>query len=164
MTAQDGNGQRRIVVGVDGSVPSKAALTWAISQAKLTGAVIEAVIAWDFPAMVGYPMLMSEIDFEHLATQIVGDAVSDVAGGDEQVKITTRVIQGNPAQVLVEESVGADLLVVGNRGHGGFVEAMLGSTGQHCVHHASCPVLVVRDAANGPQTATGRGTTGTLVP
>jgi nucleotide-binding universal stress UspA family protein len=164
MTAQDGNGQRRIVVGVDGSVPSKAALTWAISQAKLTGAVIEAVIAWDFPAMVGYPMLMSEIDFEQLATQIVGDAVADVAGGDEPVKITTRVIQGNPAQVLVEESAGADLLVVGNRGHGGFVEALLGSTGQHCVHHASCPVLVIRDAANGPQTATGRGTTGTLVP
>lgn len=157
MTAQAESGQHRIVVGVDGSVPSKAALAWAISQARLTGAMVEAVIAWEFPMMVGYPMPVSDVDWEDLATKVVGDAVADVAGGAEPVKITNKVMQGNAAQVLVDESTGADLLVVGSRGHGGFVEALLGSTGQHCVHHATCPVVVIRDSITGPQARTRRG-------
>ena len=55
-----------------------------------------------------------------------------------------RVVEGNPAQVLLDASDGADLLVVGSRGHGGFAEALLGSVSQHCVHHAHCPVVVIR--------------------
>jgi nucleotide-binding universal stress UspA family protein len=157
MTAQAGNGQHRIVVGVDGSVPSKAALVWAISQARLTGAVVEAVIAWEFPMMVGYPMLASDVDWGDLAIKVVGDAVADVADGAEPVKVTNKVVQGNAAQVLLDESAGADLLVVGSRGHGGFVEALLGSTGQHCVQHANCPVVVIRDSITGPRARTGRG-------
>jgi nucleotide-binding universal stress UspA family protein len=150
MTAQTGNGQHRIVVGVDGSVPSKAALAWAITQARLTGAAVEAVIAWEFPTMVGYPMLVSDVDWEDQADQVIRNAVDDVTGdGAESVKITNRVIQGNAAQVLLDESAGADLLVVGSRGHGGFVEALLGSTGQHCVQHATCPVVVIRDSITG---------------
>jgi nucleotide-binding universal stress UspA family protein len=66
-------------------------------------------------------------------------------------------MKGNAAQVLVEESAGADLLVVGNRGFGGFAEALLGSTGQHCVHHATCPVVVIRDSVTGPAEGTQRG-------
>jgi nucleotide-binding universal stress UspA family protein len=153
MTAQTGNGQHRIVVGVDGSVPSKAALAWAITQARLTGAVVEAVIAWEFPTMVGYPMLVSDVDWEDTAEQVLRHAVADVVDDDgdgaEPVKITNRVMRGNAAQALIDESAGADLLVVGSRGHGGFVEALLGSTGQHCVQHAACPVVVIRDAITG---------------
>jgi nucleotide-binding universal stress UspA family protein len=151
MTARAENGgDRRIVVGVDGSVPSKAALTWAMSQARLTGAVVEAVIAWQFPAAYGYPpVLVSDVNWEELATKAVRDAIADVADGPGPVKITYKVMEGNAAQVLVEESAGADLLVVGNRGHGGFVEALLGSTGQHCVHYARCPVVVIRDSLTG---------------
>jgi len=67
------------------------------------------------------------------------------------VKITNKVVQGNAAQVLLDESEGADLLVVGSRGHSGFVEALLGSTGQHCVQHADCPVVVIRDSITGPR-------------
>ena len=52
--------------------------------------------------------------------------------------------------MLINESADADLLVVGSRGHGGFVEALFGSTGQHAVHHATCPVVVIRDSATGP--------------
>jgi nucleotide-binding universal stress UspA family protein len=55
------------------------------------------------------------------------------------------VRQGNAAQVLLDDAKGAELLVVGSRGHGGFTEALLGSVGQHCVHHATCPVVVIRD-------------------
>jgi nucleotide-binding universal stress UspA family protein len=143
-------GRRRIVVGVDGSNPSKAALSWAITQARLTGAVVEAVIAWEFPAMTGYPMLTADVDWEGLAGKVLADAVGDVAGaGAGPVGIENKVMRGNAAQVLVDESAGADLLVVGSRGHGGFVEALLGSTGQHCVHHANCPVVVIRGPAGG---------------
>jgi len=142
MTAQFENGQHRIVVGVDGSVPSKAALAWALRQARLTGAAVEAVIAWEFPSV---------------ATRALSTAVADVAAGAQHVKIATKVKRGNAAQMLLEEAAGADLLVVGSRGHGGFVEALLGSTGQHCVHHATCPVVVIRDSVTGRPAEPERG-------
>lgn len=150
MTARTDDGRRRIVVGVDGSAPSKAALAWAIGQARLTGAVVEAVIAWESPALTRYATLMPDVDWEELATQVLGDAVADVAGRAEPVGIKNKVMQGNAAQVLLEASARADLLVVGNRGFGGFVEMLLGSTGQHCVHHATCPVVVIRDSVTDP--------------
>ena len=73
-------------------------------------------------------------------------AIADVSSPDEQVTIRCKVVEGNAPRVLLDASAGADLLVVGSRGHGGFVEALLGSVRQHCVHHATCPVVVVRDA------------------
>jgi len=150
MTARAQNGsERRIVVGVDGSEPSKAALSWAVAQARLTGAVVEAVIAWEVPATYGYPVPVSGVDWGDLAQQVLSEAIADVADAAAPAKISYKVVEGNPAQALVEESAGADLLVVGNRGHGGFVEALLGSTGQHCVHHATCPVVVIRDSGAG---------------
>ena len=77
MTARAGNGgQQRIVVGVDGSVPSKAALSWAVEQGRLTGAVVEAVIAWEFPATYGYPVPVSGVNWEQLAQQVVSRGYS----------------------------------------------------------------------------------------
>ena len=137
--------ERRIVVGVDGSVSSKAALAWAIRQAKLTGAVVEAVIAWHQPGTYGCPTPAVDYnDYEKLATKVVTDTIAEVAGPTE---IRPQVVEGNPAAVLVAASAGADLLVVGSRGHGGLVEALLGSVSQHCVHHAICPVVIIRDSA-----------------
>ncbi len=138
--------EHRIVVGVDGSPSSKAALAWAAGQARLTGAVIEAITVWDFPNTYGYPMPVSDIDWEQLAKQALSDAVAEVAAGAPSVAITQKVVEGYAAEVLVKASAGADLLVVGSRGHGGFVEALLGSTGQHAVHHAACPVVIIRGA------------------
>ena len=137
--------KHRIVVGVDGSAPSRAALAWAVGQAKLTGAEVEAVTAWEFPTTYGYPMTPLGVSWDDLAQQTAGAAIAEVTGQAQAVRITGQVLEGNAAQVLVKESAGADLLVVGSRGHGGFVEALLGSTGQHCVHHATCPVVVIRD-------------------
>jgi len=144
---QDG---KRIVVGVDGSVSSKAALAWAARQARLTGAVVEAVTAWEFPASYGYPAPVTDVDWEELAEQVVTAAAAEVSATPEPPVIRHKVVEGNAAKVLVDASTGADLLVVGTRGHGGFVEALLGSTGQHCVHYASCPVVVIRDSVTGP--------------
>jgi len=136
----------RIVVGVDGSLPSKAALAWAIHQAKLTGAVVEAVIAWHHPASYGYPVTVpDDTDYRKLAEKVAADAVADVTGPAGPVEIRSRAVEGNAATALLAASADAELLVVGSRGHGGFVEALLGSVSQHCVHHATCPVVIIRD-------------------
>jgi nucleotide-binding universal stress UspA family protein len=140
--------EHRIVVGVDGSPSSKAALAWAIRQAGLTGAVVEAAIAWRYPGLYGYPApIADDADYEALATKVVSDAIAEVAGTAGAVEIRPRVMEGNAAEELLGASAGAELLVVGSRGHGGFVEALLGSVSQHMVHHALCPVVVIRDPA-----------------
>jgi nucleotide-binding universal stress UspA family protein len=142
---------RRIVVGVDGSAPSKAALAWAARQARLTGATVEAVIAWQYPATYGYTMPTApeiNYNYEEIAAKVIADTIAEFRGQDNQVEIISRVVEGNAAQALLDASAGAELLVVGSRGHGGFFEALLGSVGQHCVHHATCPVVIIR----GPET------------
>jgi len=140
---------RRIVVGVDGSPSSKAALAWAVGQARLTGDSIEAVIAWHYPAMAGgIPFMpagdLEGSDFGGFAATVLSDAINEMVDPAEPVKVSSTVREGNAAQVLLEIAEGADLLVVGSRGHGGFTEALLGSVSQECVHHAPCPVVIIR--------------------
>lgn len=148
---------RRIVVGVDGSTSSKAALAWAVKQAEVTGAGVDAVIAWHYPVMVGgVPFAPIEsldtADYGDFAAKVLSEAVSEIAEPDGPVKVSLTVRQGIAAQVLLDASDGVDLLVVGSRGHGGFTEALLGSVSQACVHHARCPVVIIRAPvrASGP--------------
>lgn len=137
--------ERRIVVGVDGSLPSKAALAWAVRQAGLTGAAVDVVTAWEFPSFFPAPWPPDlGGDWKELALRVVTEAVAGLPDSARQVEIRPTVTEGNASQVLLDASDGADLLVVGSRGHGGFMEALLGSVGQHCVHHATCPVVVIR--------------------
>ena len=146
MSSQN-KGGGRIVVGVNGSASSMAALRWAIRQAKLTGSSVDAVIAWHVPA--GYGMaLMGDgtVDFEGDAKQILADALNEVTGTEPDVLVRPSVVEGHTGDVLVRAARGADLLVVGSRGHGEFTSALLGSVSHFCVHHASCPVLVIRGA------------------
>jgi nucleotide-binding universal stress UspA family protein len=145
----------RIVVGVDGSPSAKAALAWAVRQGELTGASVEAVIAWHYPAMVGgVPFApiggMDTADYGTFAAGVLRDAVSETVDPDGPVKVSSTVRAGNAAQVLLDLADGADLLVVGSRGHGGFTEALLGSVSQACVHHARCPVVIVRAPTGAP--------------
>jgi nucleotide-binding universal stress UspA family protein len=144
----------RIVVGVDGSPSSKAALAWAVEQAGLTSASVEAVISWHYPIMVGgvpfAPIAVAEnADFGAFATNVLSDAIAETVDPDGPVKVSSVVREGNAAQVLLDAAGGAELLVVGSRGHGGFTEALLGSVSQACVHHARCPVVIIRAAASG---------------
>lgn len=143
----------RIVVGVDGSASAKAALRWAIRQAKLTGGTVDAVIAWHYSTAYSYPVPISPLSSaRELAQRVLDEAVYEVQQAlDEHVEITPKVIEGNAARVLLDASQDADLLVIGSRGHGGFVAALLGSTSQHAVQHATCPVVVIRDS--GPRSA-----------
>jgi nucleotide-binding universal stress UspA family protein len=137
----------RIVVGVDGSEGSKHALRWAAQQAKLTGATLEVVAAWDFPATYGWvPVPPEDLDFAAFAQKSLTDTLTEVFGADLPAALQQRVIQGHPAEVLVDASKGAELLVVGSRGYGGFTDALLGSVSTYAVHHAHGPVTVVRPA------------------
>ncbi|MGW7444059.1 universal stress protein [Kitasatospora sp. NPDC054795] len=142
----------RIVVGVDGSTTSRSALAWAARQAGLTGDSVDAVIAWQYPVGYGAPSAaVPDFDVAGNARQALAEAVAEAAAEAPQVEIRQHVVQGHPAAVLLRAADNADLLVVGNRGHGGFTEALLGSVSQHCVHHAHCPVVVVRAARPRPQ-------------
>jgi nucleotide-binding universal stress UspA family protein len=135
----------RIVVGIDGSEYSKDALRWAARQAELTGATLDAIAASQWPVFYGWTSAdLAEPDFARFAEQALTDTVDDVFGPDRPAWLATRVIEGHAGPVLVEASAGADLLVVGNRGYGGFYGMLLGSVSTHCVHHAHCPVTVIR--------------------
>src|ERR1035441_9031948 len=134
----------RIVVGVDGFESSKAALRWAIHQAKLTGAVVEAVTAWQIPAGTGLVPMADMPDYQDDARTVLAEAITEMCTTDTEVEIRPQVVHGGAAQVLVDEAEGAELLVVGCRGHGGLAESLLVSFGQFCVHHAPCPVVIMR--------------------
>ena len=138
MSGQD-PASRRIVVGVDGSPSSMTALRWAIRQAELTGSEVDAVTAWRLPSTYGFAAAADgAADFEGDAHKILADALNMVSGEAAGVLIRQCVVHGHPADVLVRAARGADLLVVGSRGHGGFTGALLGSVSQHCAHHAPC--------------------------
>lgn len=134
----------RIVVGVDKSDSAKAALAWAVRQAGLTGAEVDAVAAWLPPVQFGWAPPYEGPGPKEAAEVALAEAIADVQLEALGVVIHPVVVRDNPARALLDAAKDADLLVVGSRGHSGFTEALLGSVGQHCVHHARCPVVVVR--------------------
>ena len=137
---------RRIVVGLDGSPSSIAALEWAASQAEATGAGLEVLMTWEWPTSYGMTIAVpSEYDPTRESERFLGDLLEPVREMHPSVSIESKVVEGHPAPVLVEASRGADLLVVGSRGHGEFAGMLLGSVSEHCVTNAHCPVLVMRD-------------------
>lgn len=134
-----------IVVGVDGSPSARAALRWALAQARRTGGRVRAVTAWEIPVYAGWMPMVPFDDLGAAAGKMLGAAVGEALElAEPDVEVRESVLPGHPAQVLVDESAHAALLVVGSRGHGGFAGTLLGSVSQHCVQHARCPVVVVR--------------------
>ena len=135
----------RIVVGVDGSDPSRQALRWAQRLAAGAGARIEAVIAWQYPVATGWGAAAVPLDYdlEKEMEKVLTDTVDTVFGTDWPADLKLTVTEGHPASVLLERCAGALMLVVGSRGHGGFLGLLLGSVSAHVAEHAHCPVLVV---------------------
>jgi nucleotide-binding universal stress UspA family protein len=137
-------GEPKIVVGVDGSEQSVAALRHADRLSRLLGASIEAVAAWTYPVAMSPHAISVEPSFEQIARDALDEALKEAYGTDRPALLTTVVQYGHPAQVLIERSTGAEMLVVGSRGRGGFVGLLLGSVSAECASHANCPVLIVR--------------------
>jgi nucleotide-binding universal stress UspA family protein len=135
----------RIVVGVDGSESSRQALRWAQRLAGAAGARIEAVIGWQYPVATGWGAgsMPLDYDLEKEMEKVLTDTVDAVFGADRPTDLKLTVTEGHPASVLLQHSAGALMLVVGSRGHGGFLGLLLGSVSAHVAEHAHCPVLVV---------------------
>jgi nucleotide-binding universal stress UspA family protein len=143
-----------IVVGIDRSKGGKAALRFALKEARLRQATLRVVHAWQF-AYIGatglegtLPVVGGEIeDFRQGGVVVLDEILREAFADTHGVVIERRLDQGAPAAVLVEESRDAELLVVGSRGHGGFAQLLLGSVSQQCAQHAFCPVVIIRGTA-----------------
>ena len=150
MTAVEEEADRgpRVVVGIDYSTGARAALLFALHDAKRRGVPVEAVVAYrppdywmDFYAVSSYhPEKARAAALQHGQSFVDGVVP---AGPQPPPEVRVRASMGVAADVLIAESHGADLLVVGSRGHGGFASMMLGSVSMQCALHASCPVTVV---------------------
>jgi nucleotide-binding universal stress UspA family protein len=145
---------QRIVVGVDGSDQSLEALEWAAREARFRGMTLEILTTWTYP----YGYLMVPVAPEpptrdaliEEAKSVLDRMLDKVSIDLSDVKVARHIAEGSAAGCLIDASKGAELLVVGKRGLGGFRGLLLGSVSQQCALHAHCPVVVVpsSEAAN----------------
>ncbi len=132
----------RIVVGVDGSAASLAALRRGSRMAERLGCTLAGVTVWEFPqSWPGY--VMDGWSPEEDARTIAEDASREVFGSDPPAWYSTVIRSGSAARQLIAESEDAEMLIVGSRGLGGFTGLLLGSVSRSVVEHADCPVLVI---------------------
>jgi len=143
-----------IVVGVDGSDGSTAALEFAAEEAALREAPLRIVAAWDVPAAVygsGFTPAVDAGTLEALGgrmQELADEAAETAKRLQPSIQVEAAAVAGQPADVLLERAAGAGLIVVGRRGLGGFKTLLLGSVSQQVVHHATCPVVVVNEPSS----------------
>lgn len=137
-----------IVVGVDGSDSSKAALRWALEEGRLRGCTVEAVYAWEYspaPGIGPAPAAGAPVELlRRSAKDLLEAAIADAGGATAGVDVRAVAIEGPATAALVEAAERAELVVVGSRGRGGFAGLLLGSVSHQVSQHASCPVVIVR--------------------
>jgi nucleotide-binding universal stress UspA family protein len=131
-----------VVVGVDGSACGAKAAQWAQAYAERFGLSMSLVTAWNWPTSYGVPLMLEGLDPEEDARKTVEAVATSLTLPPGRVR--TIIHQGAAGDVLVRASTDAAVLVVGTRGHGGVAGALIGSTSTYCIHHAHCPVVVVR--------------------
>ena len=133
----------RIVVGVDGSEHSKAALRWALAEAEVHAeGMVTAVLAWQVP-FLSFPGAFDRDELEKGYKAFLIETVSAIAP-KPAVPLETLVAEGDPTESLVEASKGASLLVLGIRGRSPFAGLLLGSVSQGAAATAHCPVVLVK--------------------
>jgi nucleotide-binding universal stress UspA family protein len=138
--------QDNLVVGVDGSEGSRLALRWALKEAQYRGVAVKAVASWHWQ---GFDESLLETSGPQTArdhTRAMLDDIVDAVlaeGTGTPPTISREVVEGYPAEVLVQAAADADLLVIGSHGHSRLRHATLGSVGEACMQHATCPVVVV---------------------
>jgi nucleotide-binding universal stress UspA family protein len=136
----------RIVVGVDGSALSTNALEFAIEETQLRRGHLH--VTYAYPSMERPVTGSTGKDYYEQVEAAAREFMEGIMKGapsTEGIEVEWLAVPGNPAEVLIEASDGAALLVVGSRGLGGFKGLMMGSVSTQCVHHSHCPVLVVRE-------------------
>lgn len=145
----------RVIVGVDGSASSIAALRYAARIADALGAPLEAVTTWSSPPFADTYLVPSWSPKDDARSVL--DAAVEQAFGAEPPPLKRTVLLGPAAGVLIGLSRRAGMLVLGSRGHGGFAGLLLGSVSAACAAHAHCPVLIVRDGTEGTEAPTTAG-------
>jgi nucleotide-binding universal stress UspA family protein len=133
----------RVIVGVDGSAGSKPALEWAARIATSENAAIDVVGVWEYPVNLGWTALPAEYSPKQDMEKAIIQVVDDVFGAERPAGLRVLTHEGNAAGVLIEKSADALMVIVGSRGHGGFVGLLIGSVSARVAEHAKCPVLVV---------------------
>ncbi len=145
----------QVVVGVDGSEVSAHAVEFAFEEASLRGLGLTAVHAWDHPSLEGAGVMLPLIvDFEQAESEELMLLSECLAGWREKypdVPVVQRLVRKRPTKALIEAADGAELLVVGSRGRGGFAGLLLGSVSLAALNHAHCPVAVVRPVRSVPR-------------
>ena len=140
------NERPRIVVGVDASPESEEALRWAARYAEIVGGSLDVVHAWDLKHELAWlEPLPPPARPTDLAREAMSEMLDNVLGPDWLSRGTMTIIEGHPAKVLVERAKGANLLVLGSRGLGGFDGLLIGSVSGTCATHATCSVTIVRE-------------------
>lgn len=138
----------RVVVGVDGSHDAGHAMRFAFEQASFRGVGLTTVHTYLWPASTGpgdmLPLVYDEDDLRDDERRLLAESVSGWTDKYPDVDVRRSIVRGSAAGVLTHLSHGAELLVVGSRGRGGFTGLLLGSVSQALIHHAACPVAVVR--------------------
>lgn len=132
----------RIVVGIDGSEESVTALRRGIRIANALNTSVEAVSTWRMPT--GYSSV-GQYEYSPLddANAILSGAAKSVFGAKNPQWFSTATFEGKAADILIEQSLGAEMLIVGSRGHGGIAGVLLGSVSAMVAEHAHCPVLII---------------------
>jgi nucleotide-binding universal stress UspA family protein len=131
-----------VVVGVDGSPDSILAVKWAEHYAAATGSTLRLVTSWEWAMAYGAPMMFEGYHPDADAQAVVDKAKANLSLPEDRVEV--RVQEGAPGPVLIAASEGAQAVVVGSQGHGAVSKLLLGSVSSYCVHHATCPVVVVK--------------------
>jgi len=131
-----------VVVGVDGSEASNAALAWATLQAEFLGATLVAVNSWG-------PIYPVGVEPEEKARQELTKVLVQVIGAHRAAAVRLVLSPDAPGHLLVQEAVDAEALVIGSHGHATLAGALLGSVSEYCIRHATCPVVVIRAARHG---------------
>jgi nucleotide-binding universal stress UspA family protein len=143
--------EHAIVVGIDGSESSKAALHWALVEGERNSEPVHVISTWSYPWMVAAPAPIGTAgpppEEMEVAAEAGLTALVETLSSGSGVEITHEVLQGDAAGALIEASEDASLLVVGSRGRGAFKRAMLGSVSSKVVAHSECPVLVVPEGS-----------------
>lgn len=133
---------RVIVCGIDGSAAGRRAAEWAADEARRRGCRLRAVTVWSWDGLKSGTMISSPAEARRRAEDIQHEALDAVVGGRLDPPIEGQIVQGRPSEQLCRAALDAELLVLGSRGHGAFPDA-LGSTSQHVIHRAPCPVVVL---------------------
>ncbi|HVX17415.1 MAG TPA: universal stress protein [Acidimicrobiales bacterium] len=147
-----GSSLGRVVVGVDNSSEARRALRWAIDEAARRGAQLDVVTAWEVPVVGGMPIATAALDPE-VSEQAAVDRLARAVRDEDTSSVTGTIrriaVQGGPSSVLISRAEGADLLVVGSRGHGALGRMLVGSVATQLSHHAPCPLVVVPPPPSG---------------